>query len=81
LPNEAKKAIREMAGRLAKAADENARMLRGAVDATRTLIQNVMAMVRSETMPRQSYRNHATAHLQLGNYSPTCMPVAVRRSV
>lgn len=81
LPSEAKDAIREMAGRLAAAVDANARMLRAAVEATRQLVQNVMAMVRSETMPRQSYRNHTKAHMELGRYSPTCRPVAVSRTV
>jgi hypothetical protein len=81
LPAEAKDAVSEMAKRLADATEANARMLRAAVDATRQLIQNVMAMVRSETMPRQSYKNHAKAHLQLGIYSPTCRPVAVSRTV
>ena len=81
MPQDAKDAVREMAKRLADAADANARMLRAAVGATRQLIQNVMAMVRSETMARKSYKNHATAHMELGNYSPTCRPVAVSRTV
>jgi len=81
LPLEAKNALRDMAKRLAEAVDENARMLRAAVDATRQLIQNVMAMVRSEVLPRQSYKNSARAHLELGNYSPTCQPIAVSRTV
>jgi|GEM_PF-1168917 hypothetical protein len=81
LPDEAKAAVKEMAKRLADAIDANARMLRAAVEATRQLIQNVMAMVRSETMPRQTYKNHAKAHLQLGCYSPVCKPIAVSRTV
>ena len=80
LPDEAKAAVKEMAQRLAAALDANAQMLRAAVDATRQLIQNVMAMVKKETMPRQSYRNHARAHLELGKHSPLCKPVAISRT-
>jgi flagellar biosynthesis/type III secretory pathway chaperone len=81
LSAEAKQAVREMAQRLAEVADRNARTLRAAVGATQQLIQNIVAMVRTEVMPRQAYKNSAKAHLQLGNYSPTCQPVAVSRSV
>ena len=81
LPPEAKDALRDMAKRLAVATDANARMLRAAVDATRQLIQNIMVMVRSETMPQQSYKNHTKAHMALGNHSPVCRPIAVHRCV
>ena len=81
LSDDAKQAIREVAQKLAEAADRNARTLRAAVTATQQLIQNIVAMVRVEVMPRQSYKNSAKAHLQLGNYSPTCQPVAINRSV
>ena len=81
LSEEAKQIVREMARLLAEAVEANARALRAAINATRHLIQSVMAMVRSETMPRQTYKNHAKAHMQLGNYSPTCPPVAVSRTV
>lgn len=78
---EAKDAVREAAKRLAVATDSNARMLRAAVDATRQLIQNIMVMIRNETMPQQSYKNHAKAHLMLGNHNPVCRPVSVHRTV
>jgi hypothetical protein len=81
LSSEAKEVIKEMAKKLAEVADHNARTLRAAVGATQQLIQNIVAMVRTEVMPRQSYKNSAKAHLQLGNYSPTCQPVAISRSV
>jgi flagellar biosynthesis/type III secretory pathway chaperone len=81
MPGEAKDALREMAKRLAAAVDMNARMLRGAVEATKQLVQNVMAMVKQEAMPRNTYKNHAKAHLQLGVYSPKCCPVALNREV
>jgi hypothetical protein len=81
LSDEAKAALREMAAMLAKAADDNARMLRAAVGATQQLIQNIVAMIKAEILPTQSYKNSAKAHLQLGKYSPTCQPVAVSRQV
>jgi hypothetical protein len=81
LTTEAKNILRALAKKLADAADVNARMLRAAVGATQQLIQNVVAMVKSEALPKNSYKNSATAHLALGTYSPTCQPVAVRRSV
>ncbi len=81
MPAEAKKAIRDAAKRLAKATDANARMLRAAVDATRTLVQNIVALVKSEALPEQTYKNHARAHLELGSYSPTCKPIAFNRTV
>jgi hypothetical protein len=81
LSDAAKDALREMARRLAAAVDANAYMLRAAVDATRNLIQNIMTMIRSEALPRQSYKNSARAHLELGTYSPTCRPIAIRRTV
>jgi hypothetical protein len=81
LSQDAKDVIREMAKKLAEVADRNARILRAAVGATQQLIQNIVTMVRTEVMPRQSYKNPAKAHLQLGTYSPTCQPVAISRSV
>jgi len=81
LSDDAKEVLRKMAKALADAADTNARMLNAAVGATQQLIQNIVAMVRSEAMPKNAYKNSATAHLALGTYSPTCRPVAVRKSV
>ncbi len=81
LRDDAKTAVRESANRLASAADSNARALRAATSATRQLIQNIMAMVRSETTTSSAYKNHAKAHLELGCYSPTCRPVAVSQTV
>jgi hypothetical protein len=81
LSDAAKDAVRTMAKRLASAVDANACMLRAAVSATRQLIQNIMAMVKSEALPRNAYKNHAIAHMELGHYSPKCRPVAVSRTV
>ncbi|MDR3449339.1 MAG: hypothetical protein P4M15_06280 [Alphaproteobacteria bacterium] len=81
LPDDAKDALREIAQVLAEATNRNAIVLRAAVTGTQQLIQNVVAMVKTEVMPHQNYKNPARAHLQLGNYSPTCRPVAVSKSV
>jgi len=81
LPAEAKTALREVAKTLARAAADNARMLSASIGATQQLIQNIMAMIKNECLPKQTYGNPAKAHLQLGIYSPTCKPVAVNRSV
>ncbi len=81
LSDEGKAVLRNAAKRLADSADANALALRAAVGATRQLIQNIMAMVRSETSVRPAYKNPANAHMELGCYSPTCRPVAVSRTV
>ena len=81
ISEEAKGVLREMAAKLSETAKKNALVLHAAVGATQQLIINVMAAVKAEAMPRQSYKNPATSHLQLGTYSPTCQPVALRRSV
>jgi ABC-type glutathione transport system ATPase component len=81
LSDEARAALKEMAQKLSEAATQNALALRAIVQATEQLIRNVVAMVRTEVMPRQAYKNPAKAYLELGTYSPTCQPVAVRRSV
>ncbi|MDD3029640.1 MAG: hypothetical protein PHS57_05105 [Alphaproteobacteria bacterium] len=81
LSDEAKAAVREMSDRLTKAAASNARMLKAASEATCRLVQNVMAMVKRETLPQQVYKNHAKAHLHLGRHSPSCRAVAFSRIV
>ena len=81
LPGEAQDMLREVAQKLAKASEQNALTLRAAVAATQQLIQNVVAMVKTEIAATKSYKNPAKAHLMLGNYSPTCRPVAISRSV
>ena len=81
LPDEAKTVLREMAKSLSEASKKNALVLGAAVAATQQLLQNVVAMVKTEVLATKSYKNPATAHLALGTYSPTCRPVAVSRSV
>lgn len=81
LSTEAQQAVRDAAKMLALAAEKNALTLRAAVAATQQLIQNVISMVKTQVLSNGSYKNAHTAHLALGNYSPTCRPVAVSRSV
>lgn len=81
LSAEAKEAIREVAQILNRAAADNARMLNASIQATQQLIQNIMAAIKNQYLPKNTYGNSAKAHLQLGVYSPTCESIAIRRSV
>lgn len=81
LPEDFRQILRTSSRKLADAAERNARLLRSAVVATQRLLQNIIAMVKLEALPKQSYKNPQTSHLQLGSYSPTCKPVAVNRTV
>ena len=81
LPDDLRRKLKAGAQKLAESVDQNARLLRSTVTATQQLIQNIVSIVRSEVMPKLGYHDPRTAHLELGNYSPTCAPVAVRRSV
>jgi len=80
LPDDVRAALRTAAQKLAEVADKNAKFLRNAVMATQRLIQNIVSIVKQEVLPTSSYRNPNTAHLALGNYSPTCKPVSVNRT-
>ena len=80
LPEDTRRALKSAAQKLAEAAERNARTLRAAVTAVQRLIQNIIAFVKSEMLVKPGYKNPKTAHLELGTYSPTCKPVAVRRS-
>lgn len=81
LPDDRRRALKTACQRLAESVDKNARMLRTAVLATQRLVQNIIALVKSEVLPKSGYTNPHTAHLVLGTYSPTCTPVAVNRTV
>jgi len=81
LPEDICRKLRIAAQKLADSAERNARMLRAAVTAVQRLIQNIIPIVKGEKLPKSGYKNPKTAHLQLGTYSPTCMPIAIRRSV
>jgi hypothetical protein len=80
LPDNIRALLKEAAQKLADITDRNAKFLRTAVLATLRLIQNIVSIVKQEVLPQPGYRNPTTAHLQLGNYSPTCKPVAVNRT-
>jgi len=80
-PEDLRRKLKVGAQRLAETVEQNARLLRSTVTATQRLIQNIVSIVRSEVMPKLGYHDPRTAHLELGNYSPTCAPVAVRQIV
>jgi hypothetical protein len=74
-------ALKDAAQKLADVADRNARILRATIGATQRLVQNVVTMIRAEVDRKDTYKNPKTMHFERGTYSPTCDPVAVRRSV
>jgi len=80
LPEDTRRALKASAQKLADTAERNARSLRAAVTAVQRLIQNIIAFVKSEVLTTPGYKNPKTTYLALGTYSPTCKPVAVRRS-
>lgn len=80
LPEKIVAALREMAHKLAEVSKRNAEFLSMAIAATQRLIQDIVSIVKRETMPSSVYRNPKTAHLELGNYSPVCKPIAVVRT-
>jgi len=80
LPEDTRRALKAAAQRLAEQAESNGRALRAAVTAVQRLIQNIIAFVKSEVLTAPGYKNPKTAYLELGTYSPTCKPVAVRKS-
>ena len=80
LPPDVRSALKASAQRLSDATERNARMLRTAVLATQRLIQNIISIVRKETLAKPGYVNPNTAHLALGTYSPVCKPVAISRT-
>jgi len=81
LPEEVRRLLKSTAQKLGETADRNARSLRAAVTAVQRLIQNIISHIKSEVLVKSGYKNPNTAYLELGTYSPTCKPVAVRRSV
>lgn len=80
LPEDIRLSLRTNARKLADVADRNARLLRSTIVATQRLLQNIISMVKLEALPKQTYKNPQTSHMELGGYSPTCKPVAVNRT-
>jgi len=80
LPDSLRAALKTAAQKLADVTERNAKSLRGAVTATQRLIQNIVAIVKQEVLPKSSYHNPADMNAALGGYSPTCKPVAVSRT-
>lgn len=80
LPEDTRRVLKATAQKLSDQAEHNARALRAAVTSVQRLIQNIVAFVKSEVLAPPGYKNPNTAYLELGTYSPTCKPIAVRRS-
>jgi flagellar biosynthesis/type III secretory pathway chaperone len=66
--------------RLAEVTERNATVLVGAVTGTQRLIQHIIKTVKEEALPKKGYSDPRMAHMELGTYSPTCLPVAVNRT-
>ena len=81
LPEDVRRKLKAAAQKLADAAERNARSLRTAVTTVQRLIQNIVSYIKSEVLTKPGYKNPKTAYLELGNYSPTCQPIAVQRVV
>lgn len=71
--------LKESQGRLAGIAKHNMTALRGAAAATQRLIEYIIKTVQDEALPKQGYNNSRAGHVT-GAYSPTCPPLAVRRT-
>ena len=80
IPEDLRAKARAAADRLAEASQRNARALRAIMTASQRLVQAIVAIVRGETLPKNTY-NHAAAIKASGGYSPICKPVTVRRTV
>ena len=66
--------------KLNEVSDRNAKILRAAITALQRLIQSIIAIVKDEVLPKNSYTNHQAAGRMMGTYSPTCKPVTVNRT-
>jgi hypothetical protein len=80
LSEEVRKTLKLLAQKLVEVSERNARALRTAVVATQRLIQNIVSIVKDEVLPKGAYKNPQSSYMQ-GSYSPTCVPISVRRSV
>lgn len=80
VPENLRKAAKAAGQKLAEASDRNAKYLRTAVVATQRLLQSIISMVKKEVLPETTYNNPNTAAFELGNYSPTCKPLAINRT-
>lgn len=77
LPEDVRQSLRTLSTKLSDVSERNAKTLRSAITATQRLLQNVIAMIKMEALPKLSYKNPQTAHLELGSFSPTCKAVSV----
>jgi hypothetical protein len=81
VPESVRQSAREAAQALAEVSERNAKLLRTAIMAVQRLVQSIVSIVKSEVLPTAGYKNFNSVQLVPGAYSPTCNPVAVRRTV
>jgi hypothetical protein len=79
-PADMRAILRTTGVRLAEVTERNATVLGGAVTGTQRLIHHIIRVVKEEALPKKGYSDPRTARMELGTYSPTCLPVAVNRT-
>jgi hypothetical protein len=79
VPDELRASARAAAERLAEASGRNARALRSIMTASQRLVQSIVAIVKSEVLPKTGYVNPTAGHMT-GAYSPTCKPVTIYKT-
>ncbi len=71
---------RAAAERLATATQRNAHGLRAAILAIQKLTQTIVSLVKREALPDNGYGKMKPGISTIGQYSPSCPPVVVRRN-
>lgn len=80
VPESMRREARNAAERLSTATQRNARGLRAAILAVQKLTQTIVSMVKREALPAAGYGNIKPSKSTIGQYSPSCPPVVVRRN-
>jgi len=80
-PVETRAMLKSVSQKLDATATKNAKLLKGALMATKRIVSNVMGSIREETLAKTpSYANTRNPRLARNKYSPTCPAVAIRTS-
>lgn len=80
LPDDMRVKLRASGEKLGHATTSNALLLKGAVQATARVVQNIFAIIREEALPKQGYVNTKQAHINTTHYSPTAPAIIVNRT-
>ena len=81
LTPEMRKKLKATALTFAESAQKNETALKGAVEATKRVIKNIIGMIRAESLPQKAtYANLRHSRLATGAYSPMCPAIAVNRT-